>query len=78
MGAVTVGGSHISTAPPPLLQLHGMLRIILEPLLGDVPIVGAVTMFFIRRPVSAPPPTLGLAAPAPPRHNGAGSIPPHI
>ncbi|KAK2512389.1 hypothetical protein Q9966_016408, partial [Columba livia] len=34
------------------MQLHGMLRIILEPLLGDVPIVGAVTMFFIRRPVN--------------------------
>ncbi|CAM9181209.1 unnamed protein product [Bubo scandiacus] len=31
-------------------KLHGMLRIILEPLLGDVPIVGALTMFFIRRP----------------------------
>ncbi|KAM9214618.1 LOW QUALITY PROTEIN: extended synaptotagmin-1 [Leptosomus discolor] len=32
------------------MQLHGMLRIILEPLLGDVPIVGALTLFFIRRP----------------------------
>ncbi|KAM6112302.1 LOW QUALITY PROTEIN: extended synaptotagmin-1 [Phoenicopterus ruber ruber] len=32
------------------MQLHGLLRIILEPLLGDVPIVGALTMFFIRRP----------------------------
>ncbi|XP_065510307.1 extended synaptotagmin-1 [Caloenas nicobarica] len=32
------------------MQLHGMLRIILEPLVGDVPIVGALTMFFIRRP----------------------------
>ncbi|KAJ8358689.1 hypothetical protein SKAU_G00152140 [Synaphobranchus kaupii] len=31
-------------------RLHGMLRVILEPLIGDVPIVGAVTMFFIRRP----------------------------
>uniref|UniRef100_A0A8V5GR14 Uncharacterized protein n=1 Tax=Melopsittacus undulatus TaxID=13146 RepID=A0A8V5GR14_MELUD len=30
--------------------LHGTLRIILEPLLGDVPIVGALSMFFIRRP----------------------------
>lgn len=27
------------------------MRVILEPLIGDVPIVGAVTMFFIRRPV---------------------------
>ncbi|KAM6994082.1 extended synaptotagmin-1 [Passerculus sandwichensis] len=32
------------------MQLHGVLRIILEPLLGDVPIVGALSMFFIRRP----------------------------
>lgn len=31
-----------------------MLRVILEPLIGDVPIVGALTMFFIRRPVSNP------------------------
>nr|XP_040060022.1 extended synaptotagmin-1 [Gasterosteus aculeatus aculeatus] len=32
------------------IQLHGMMRVILEPLIGDVPIVGAVTMFFIQRP----------------------------
>ncbi|XP_075758025.1 extended synaptotagmin-1 [Pelodiscus sinensis] len=32
------------------MQLHGVLRVILEPLIGDVPIVGALTMFFIRRP----------------------------
>uniref|UniRef100_A0A8C2VKY8 Membrane-bound C2 domain-containing protein n=1 Tax=Chinchilla lanigera TaxID=34839 RepID=A0A8C2VKY8_CHILA len=32
------------------MQLHGVLRVILEPLLGDLPIVGAVSMFFIRRP----------------------------
>nr|XP_033793079.1 extended synaptotagmin-1 isoform X2 [Geotrypetes seraphini] len=32
------------------VQLHGMLRVILEPLIGDVPIVGALTLFFIRRP----------------------------
>uniref|UniRef100_A0A3B4C9Q8 Extended synaptotagmin-like protein 1b n=1 Tax=Pygocentrus nattereri TaxID=42514 RepID=A0A3B4C9Q8_PYGNA len=32
------------------IQLHGMMRVILEPLIGNVPIVGAVTMFFIRRP----------------------------
>lgn len=30
-----------------------MMRVILEPLIGDVPIVGAVTMFFIQRPVSS-------------------------
>lgn len=28
-----------------------MMRVILEPLIGDVPIVGAVSMFFIQRPV---------------------------
>ncbi|KAM8830313.1 extended synaptotagmin-1 isoform 2-T2 [Synchiropus picturatus] len=32
------------------IQLHGKLRVILEPLIGDLPLVGAVTMFFIRRP----------------------------
>ncbi|TSL61270.1 Extended synaptotagmin-1 [Bagarius yarrelli] len=33
------------------IQLHGKLRVILEPLIGDVPLVGAITMFFIRRPM---------------------------
>ncbi|XP_063808699.1 extended synaptotagmin-1 [Pseudophryne corroboree] len=33
------------------MQLRGMLRVILEPLIGDVPIVGAITLFFIRRPM---------------------------
>ncbi|XP_026872326.2 extended synaptotagmin-1 isoform X2 [Electrophorus electricus] len=32
------------------IQLHGKMRVILEPLIGDVPLVGAITMFFIRRP----------------------------
>ncbi|XP_049608875.1 extended synaptotagmin-1 [Syngnathus scovelli] len=32
------------------IQLQGKLRVILEPLIGDVPLVGAITMFFIRRP----------------------------
>ncbi|KAI5619470.1 extended synaptotagmin-1 isoform X1 [Silurus asotus] len=32
------------------IQLNGMMRVILEPLIGDVPIVGALSMFFIRRP----------------------------
>lgn len=36
-----------------LSQLHGKLRVILEPLIGTLPLVGAVTMFFIRKPVSA-------------------------
>lgn len=44
--------------PPPCLvlsclQLYGKLRVILEPLIGDLPLIGAITMFFIRRPVSA-------------------------
>ncbi|XP_068193275.1 extended synaptotagmin-1 [Antennarius striatus] len=32
------------------VQLHGKLRVILEPLIGDIPLVGAITMFFICRP----------------------------
>ncbi|XP_063070377.1 extended synaptotagmin-3 isoform X2 [Engraulis encrasicolus] len=32
------------------LQMEGMLRVILEPLIGQAPLVGGVTMFFIRRP----------------------------
>ncbi|XP_036760152.2 extended synaptotagmin-3 isoform X2 [Manis pentadactyla] len=34
------------------IQLQGTLRIILEPLLVDKPFVGAVTMFFLQKPVS--------------------------
>ncbi|XP_007901249.1 extended synaptotagmin-3 [Callorhinchus milii] len=30
--------------------LHGTLRVILEPLIGQMPLVGAVTLFFIRPP----------------------------
>ncbi|XP_056391309.1 extended synaptotagmin-3 isoform X2 [Hyla sarda] len=32
------------------IQVHGTLRVILGPLLPDVPFVGAVTMFFIHKP----------------------------
>ncbi|XP_008278562.1 extended synaptotagmin-3 [Stegastes partitus] len=32
------------------LELKGMLRVILEPLIGEAPLVGGVTFFFIRRP----------------------------
>ncbi|XP_073329093.1 extended synaptotagmin-3 isoform X2 [Pagrus major] len=32
------------------LKLKGMMRVILEPLIGDAPLVGGVTFFFIRRP----------------------------
>ncbi|KAJ8410630.1 hypothetical protein AAFF_G00195340 [Aldrovandia affinis] len=32
------------------MLLEGMLRVILEPLIGQSPLVGGITMFFIRRP----------------------------
>ncbi|XP_029968565.1 extended synaptotagmin-3-like [Salarias fasciatus] len=32
------------------LKLQGMIRVILEPLIGQAPLVGGVTFFFIRRP----------------------------
>ncbi|KAM4626112.1 extended synaptotagmin-3 [Discoglossus pictus] len=32
------------------IQIYGTLRVILAPLLSDVPFVGAVTMFFIQKP----------------------------
>uniref|UniRef100_A0A669BD78 Extended synaptotagmin-like protein 3 n=1 Tax=Oreochromis niloticus TaxID=8128 RepID=A0A669BD78_ORENI len=32
------------------VKLHGMMRVILEPLIGQTPLVGGVTFFFIRRP----------------------------
>lgn len=34
------------------VQLQGTLRIILEPLLVDKPFIGAVTVFFLQKPVS--------------------------
>lgn len=34
------------------VQLQGTLRVILEPLLVDKPFVGAVTVFFLQKPVS--------------------------
>nr|XP_056717137.1 extended synaptotagmin-3 [Euleptes europaea] len=32
------------------IQLYGTLRLILEPLMADVPFIGAVTIFFIQKP----------------------------
>ncbi|XP_075958918.1 extended synaptotagmin-3 [Anarhichas minor] len=32
------------------LKLQGMMRVILEPLIGEAPLVGGVTFFFMRRP----------------------------
>ncbi|XP_066441448.1 extended synaptotagmin-2 isoform X2 [Eleutherodactylus coqui] len=33
------------------IQLHGTMRVILEPLLGDVPIIGALSLFFLKKPL---------------------------
>lgn len=44
------------------IQLQGTLRLILEPLLVDKPFVGAVTMFFLQKPVS-PQDEAGLPLP---------------
>ncbi|KAM9308201.1 extended synaptotagmin-2 [Gastrophryne carolinensis] len=33
------------------IQLHGTMRVILEPLIGDVPIIGALSLFFLKKPL---------------------------
>ncbi|XP_051989002.1 extended synaptotagmin-2-like [Xyrauchen texanus] len=33
------------------IQLHGVLRVILEPLLGNMPLVGALSVFFLKKPL---------------------------
>ncbi|CAH2282066.1 extended synaptotagmin-2 isoform X1 [Pelobates cultripes] len=33
------------------IQLHGTMRVILEPLIGDVPIIGALSLFFLKKPM---------------------------
>ncbi|XP_069815007.1 extended synaptotagmin-2 isoform X3 [Dendropsophus ebraccatus] len=33
------------------IQLHGTVRVILEPLLGDIPIIGALSLFFLKKPL---------------------------
>ncbi|XP_016052421.1 PREDICTED: extended synaptotagmin-2 isoform X2 [Miniopterus natalensis] len=33
------------------IQIHGTMRVILEPLIGDVPLVGALSLFFLRKPL---------------------------
>ncbi|XP_013912328.1 PREDICTED: extended synaptotagmin-2 isoform X1 [Thamnophis sirtalis] len=33
------------------IQIHGTMRVILEPLLGDIPLIGAVSLFFLRKPL---------------------------
>lgn len=34
------------------VQLHGTFRVVMEPLLGDMPLVGALSVFFLKKPVS--------------------------
>ncbi|XP_031705878.1 extended synaptotagmin-2 isoform X2 [Anarrhichthys ocellatus] len=33
------------------IQIHGVLRVVMEPLLGDMPLVGALSMFFLKKPI---------------------------
>ncbi|KAM6900280.1 extended synaptotagmin-2 isoform 3-T3 [Xenentodon cancila] len=33
------------------IQIHGVLRVVMEPLLGDMPLVGALSLFFIKKPL---------------------------
>ncbi|XP_072543259.1 extended synaptotagmin-2 isoform X2 [Salminus brasiliensis] len=33
------------------VQLHGVLRVVLEPLLGEMPLVGAFSLFFLKKPL---------------------------
>ncbi|XP_072219222.1 extended synaptotagmin-2-like isoform X2 [Leuresthes tenuis] len=33
------------------IQLHGVLRVVMEPLLGDMPLIGALSVFFLKKPM---------------------------
>ncbi|XP_075936823.1 extended synaptotagmin-2 [Anarhichas minor] len=33
------------------IQIHGVLRVVMEPLLGDMPLIGALSMFFLKKPI---------------------------
>ncbi|XP_068604284.1 extended synaptotagmin-2-B [Brachionichthys hirsutus] len=33
------------------IQMHGMLRVVMEPLLGDMPLIGALSVFFLKKPL---------------------------
>ncbi|XP_053269004.1 extended synaptotagmin-2 [Pleuronectes platessa] len=33
------------------IQIHGVLRVVMEPLLGDLPLVGALSLFFLKKPL---------------------------
>uniref|UniRef100_A0AAV2JZ44 SMP-LTD domain-containing protein n=1 Tax=Knipowitschia caucasica TaxID=637954 RepID=A0AAV2JZ44_KNICA len=32
------------------IQLHGVMRVVMEPLLGDMPLIGALSVFFLKKP----------------------------
>ncbi|XP_041751951.1 extended synaptotagmin-2-B isoform X4 [Coregonus clupeaformis] len=34
-----------------LQRLHGVLRVVMEPLLGDMPLIGALSVFFLKKPL---------------------------
>ncbi|KAJ8336606.1 hypothetical protein SKAU_G00378260 [Synaphobranchus kaupii] len=33
------------------IQLHGVMRVIMDPLLGDMPLIGAISVFFLKKPL---------------------------
>uniref|UniRef100_A0A665X5A5 Extended synaptotagmin-like protein 2b n=1 Tax=Echeneis naucrates TaxID=173247 RepID=A0A665X5A5_ECHNA len=33
------------------IQIHGVLRVVMEPLLSDMPLVGALSLFFLKKPL---------------------------
>uniref|UniRef100_A0A8C8VJT6 Extended synaptotagmin 2 n=1 Tax=Pelusios castaneus TaxID=367368 RepID=A0A8C8VJT6_9SAUR len=33
------------------IQIHGTMRVIMEPLIGDMPLIGALSIFFLRKPL---------------------------
>ncbi|XP_018550903.1 extended synaptotagmin-2 isoform X3 [Lates calcarifer] len=33
------------------IQIHGVLRVVMEPLLGDMPLIGALSVFFLKKPI---------------------------
>uniref|UniRef100_A0A665XEQ0 Extended synaptotagmin-2-like n=1 Tax=Echeneis naucrates TaxID=173247 RepID=A0A665XEQ0_ECHNA len=33
------------------IQLHGVMRVVMEPLLGDMPLIGALSVFFLKKPL---------------------------
>ncbi|XP_051902070.1 extended synaptotagmin-2-A-like isoform X2 [Hippocampus zosterae] len=33
------------------IRLHGVMRVVMEPLLGDIPLIGALSVFFLKKPL---------------------------